>query len=277
MSNKKTEKVEIRVSPDLKLRLSKHCEDKQQSVSDVLRNSIEKELSLAPAKQKGVQMKFSSKTVSRTAIACILSVAAIGSIPLMASQTAIASPDFKRFFEDLDKNKDGVLTKEEFQGDNVVFVSEVKVDVEHKSDENAEPDCHNVVVKKSKQELPAFQMHDKNKDGKVTFEEFEKSFDLEIETALDQVGLELDQKDIKVQKFIAKENKATVLPELAELGDCHAEIEAILATTLNEEHFDDDAIVRKKIIKREKLTKEDFHKLDKNNDGSLSQDEYLDR
>lgn len=103
-SPKKTETLEIRLSPDTKSAFMARCQGARRTASDVVRAFIEQDLRAAPTLRR-------PNPLWRVLAAAVagLAVGAVAAPSLARPSTSDAE------FQRLDANHDGVLDKEEFK------------------------------------------------------------------------------------------------------------------------------------------------------------------
>ncbi len=116
---KKTETIEVRMSPDLKLELSELSKQREQPMSQVIRQLIKQELSstemqnnatgdtIMSGKLKSQMMKLGGSGVAVLALALMWNVS--------VQNTASADAGIRITFAAMDANEDGVITKGEFE------------------------------------------------------------------------------------------------------------------------------------------------------------------
>lgn len=116
--SKKTETIELRVSPELKSELRALSDERGRSVSDLVRELIGRELDGAADPQPvsgGSPMTHRPlRRAGRLALAAlpILGLAMLYSLP--GQRPAVASPEIRVTFAELDRNGDGAITEPEF-------------------------------------------------------------------------------------------------------------------------------------------------------------------
>jgi len=119
--SKKTEILEIRVSPELKTDLAARCRQAGQSMSEAVRGLIETDLGQGATQtpthtQGGDPMALTLPRFPRLLRAAIVAVPVVllSAVYLMSAQTpASASAEFRVFFTELDANADGEVTRPE--------------------------------------------------------------------------------------------------------------------------------------------------------------------
>ncbi len=167
--SKKTETIEIRVSPELKSDLARRSRTAGRSMSDIVRGLIEAEARGGPVPQltHGGSPMPRSRLPAR-AVAFGLPVLALAGVYLTFSQTPVsASAEIRSHFASVDRNLDGLVSAEEVRA--VLVEEEWEPDATCGSAE-AEPDEPCTLD-------AAVTMHlaraDSDGDGTVDFEEFE--------------------------------------------------------------------------------------------------------
>lgn len=112
---KKTEKIEIRVSPELKGQLKEHSSQKGEPLSQIIRFAIDKELSQPEAGAPRNYLMSSVASRSRFAAASFIVLVCIGAIGSFgANRPALAQASARVAFAEIDKNRDGKIDRAEF-------------------------------------------------------------------------------------------------------------------------------------------------------------------
>jgi len=116
--SKKTETIEIRLSPELKSDLSALSQGNGKSMSDVVRGLIESEVrgpySRPPHAGDRLMTRPNPARLARAALIA-LPVAALSLFYLVGSQAPVsASPEFRVFFAELDRDGDRMVTVPEY-------------------------------------------------------------------------------------------------------------------------------------------------------------------
>lgn len=115
--SKKTETIEIRLSPELKSALADASRQRGRSMSDVVRGLIETSVEGAdPNPQAGVTpMRLPDPTRIARAVLIALPVLALSALYLVSAQSPVtASPEFRVFFAELDRDGDAMVTVPEY-------------------------------------------------------------------------------------------------------------------------------------------------------------------
>lgn len=146
---KKIDKIEIRVDPEFKQKILRYSEAHAQSVSEVVRTAIDASLE----QEHKVEDIASADTPSpwrRTWQGAVFTGGVCLSAFLISSSfqsPALASAELRAAFAALDRNRDGVITREEYDvphfiaGNSALMVSGVEVmavDTVHVVEESAE-------------------------------------------------------------------------------------------------------------------------------------------
>ena len=296
---KKSEKIEFRVPHALKQQLSDYCADRDQTVSDVLRSAIERELSLANAQSdESDTMKNNSLRIAPFAVAGALGLSALASIPLLSSP-AYANGDLRAAFNALDANKDGVLTRDEFEGDIFIeaenatgnvsleksFVIETDVLPENDADtvwiEKLSANCD--VIPAEGEPLSdimgeEFKRHDPNNDGKISFDEFRSAFEADMKQAFQMLDRD-NSNSLSLAEF-----STDVVVETEEFVECAASLDVSASSDTPEGDPHVEIIKTGPIVEFTAVTADlkkeaeaFFNELDKNNDKELSLDEFYGR
>ncbi|MEO0999182.1 MAG: hypothetical protein AAFW69_01050, partial [Pseudomonadota bacterium] len=165
--SKKTESIEIRVSPELKSDLAQRAEGAGRSMSELVRGLIEREVAGAgdPEPQPGVTPMFArSLTRVTPALLVMLPVFALAALYLVSAQgPAVAASEFRVFFAELDRDGDRQVTVQEY----TAFLE---------ADEwEAEPDCAEVGEPCTPAALAADEIAriDGDADGAIAYGELE--------------------------------------------------------------------------------------------------------
>ncbi|MEM6973178.1 MAG: ribbon-helix-helix protein, CopG family [Pseudomonadota bacterium] len=180
--SKKTESIEIRVSPELKAALAARAEDEGRSMSDLVRDLIESERSGSgsgagagtrqgdggglPATDPGDdEMILPSRRGALRAALLSLPVAALGVVYALSAQTpATASSEFRVMFAELDANGDGRVEAPEFAS---FLVREEEFEPEADCADKGEP-C--TALERATNEI---DRHDSDANGVITYDELE--------------------------------------------------------------------------------------------------------
>ncbi len=117
--SKKTESIEIRLSPELKSALSRVSDGKGRTMSDMVRGLIEGEVEgrghSQPQTMEPVMLK-STYTRALRGLVFALPILALALVYLVSAQTpAIANAEIRVFFSEVDENGDGRITLPEVE------------------------------------------------------------------------------------------------------------------------------------------------------------------
>ncbi len=114
--SKKTETIEIRVSPELKQALARLSSDRGASMSAFVRSLVDQEVQGTRRNPDGDMHMF---TLSKSRLAKVglaaLPVLALSGLYAFSSNTPVAaSPQFRVAFAELDRNGDAAITRDEY-------------------------------------------------------------------------------------------------------------------------------------------------------------------
>lgn len=117
--SKKTETIEIRVSPELKARIATLSQQEGTTMSGYLRSRLNSE---GTTQTTGVPpMKRTTSLFGARAMIAALPVSMLAGVYLLSSGAAVtASQNLRATFVELDLNQDGVLTADEFAASYVL-------------------------------------------------------------------------------------------------------------------------------------------------------------
>lgn len=256
--SKKSETLEIRVSQELKCKLSDLSAERGSSMSEVVRGVIDRELS--GQRQETVEdqdMPLRPLRAHSSKALYILPVLVFAGLYWGAGQEPVSATPYARvFFAELDQNGDGLVTESEFYE---FLTAEEALIFDDECDPALEP-C-------TPEQIAAEEVRraDVNRDGRVEFTEFESSFiaDRAIEFSasdLDQNGrLSEDEYLSTYVQFMAEDLHGG--PPLS--GDC--------LTLLQNEQVDGVAGACLSDSERRMLMAE----FDVNFDGQITLEEFL--
>ncbi|MEM9782909.1 MAG: EF-hand domain-containing protein [Pseudomonadota bacterium] len=192
--SKKTESIEIRVSPELKAALAARARDEGRSMSDLVRALIDRPsgvggTSATPTGEPKMILPSRSGIVKAAVLS--LPIAALGIVYALSAQTtATASSHFRVIFAQLDANADGEVTsaelarflelEEEFEpepdcattDEPCTALEEAELEIaRHDSDGNAVITYEELEAYMLRERAAVFIEHDLNENGFVTAEE----------------------------------------------------------------------------------------------------------
>lgn len=167
--SKKTETIELRVSPELKAELARRAQAENTTMSGYLRARITSD-------GAGRGASRSASAASRTALAMLPVAAIAGVLALTGSGAAIATPEVRATFSEMDANGDGTITQDEYRA---YLANDIALSAELAEPEGLPAACAadmGTLLKPSSAELKqeaekGFAEVDLNKDGRVTYEE----------------------------------------------------------------------------------------------------------
>ncbi|MEO0915334.1 MAG: hypothetical protein AAFY59_20495, partial [Pseudomonadota bacterium] len=117
LMSKKTETIEIRVSPELKSELSALSAAHERSMSEVVRGLIQSHVASGGQSQPDGDTLMFRNAMNRAAKAALISLPLLALVMLYsfsASPPVAASSEFRLFFAELDVNADNRVTAEEY-------------------------------------------------------------------------------------------------------------------------------------------------------------------
>ncbi|MEO1243425.1 MAG: hypothetical protein AAFX54_16060 [Pseudomonadota bacterium] len=188
--SKKTEKVEVRMSPELKARLSAHSTTKNEAISQIIRKAVERELALNVKTSAGVRtMSPSLKFASPSFFASVIAVSVSGMLIVGSMQPATAEASVRMAFADLDRNHDGVIDRTEYDM-GIIVSMDTKVEDASFADLEIAAGCGDDFGRKNLIGSPInetaeaqrtaalldeeFARTDRNQDARISFNEFRK-------------------------------------------------------------------------------------------------------
>ncbi len=271
--SKKTETIEVRMSPELKAELNEMSKGRRQPMSQTIRDLIQKELSSVAS--NSTQTKVGSMTKSSTQRLREAGLAGVTLVSLamvwnLTQQTPVAAQATVRAtFAQMDQNEDDVITRQEFQA----FISEGFVEFDEEieetvlNDANIPPVCLEEFATLENEAKPEteeivnaeFAQFDTNRDGKIVFAEVQNTINQEMSSQFasadrDKDGfLSKEEFSLEGSGFFVTETAnisaacaaALPIPELAGLQAEAAELRVVFAA------------------------------MDENRDGKISQTEFL--
>lgn len=204
--SKKTESIEIRVSPELKSRLAAHCDAQGRPMSATIRALLETELSAAAqhSPQSETQdMKFfaplspSFKTFS-LASASVLGVAAL--IGFLPQSPAAAQATVRATFAELDYNGDGVISQAEFDRTTQDVVIDDQDDLPFELPAACQADFE--AFEASDDMFPKFATIDKDGNGSLSFKELHTVISAEMNASFDQLDADKNGSLTQAEFFV---------------------------------------------------------------------------
>jgi len=267
---KKTETIEVRMSPDLKLELSELSKQREQPMSQVIRQLIEQELSSAeaqvnptgdtimPVRMKSQLVKWGGSGAAVLALALMWNVG--------VQSTASADAGIRVTFAAMDQNEDGVISRKEFERftsldalelvDQELSEDEMKLLTSEETDplpEACKADFEQFEADEGHTLIDEFTEMDQDKNGSVDFGELRHLVKLQQR----ELFLELDR---NVDGYLTK-------PELVDFqGTVDPAISADCAKALLEQ---EEAQADKQELRYV------MAHFDENNDKKISLDEFL--
>lgn len=166
--SKKTETLELRLSPELKEALNEISQARNTPMSQIVRSLVEREISPQVTSQKGKDLMMITPTWTKmlAASVCILGLASLSLFSNTSSAAALATA--RVTFAEFDLNADGKVTPDEFATVEAAWF--VGDDV---TDEPALPAACDSFFQDDDivESDEGFASYDLNDDGKITFEE----------------------------------------------------------------------------------------------------------
>lgn len=165
--SKKTESLEIRVSPELKSELQRMSAARDRTMSDVVRDLIARQIDgrgpNPTLESEPIMIRKTSRYLLRAGLVALPALV-LGLVYTTTLQTpAVASTEARVFFAELDKDRDGSVTATEYA--NFLTLEEFE----------AEPDCEAQGEPCSAEELAMAEVArvDADGDGSVSYAELE--------------------------------------------------------------------------------------------------------
>ncbi|MEX3015607.1 hypothetical protein [Gymnodinialimonas hymeniacidonis] len=223
--SKKTESIEIRLSPELKSALVRVSDGKGRSMSEMVRSLIEGEVEGRGQPQPNTGepiMLRSTYTRALRAFAFALPILALASVYVLSAQApAQANAEIRIFFAEVDENGDGRITLPEVE----TFLAE---------DREADPDCAEQGEPCTLAAYSEFQLNraDVDASADVSYAEFEAVnirdwADDFLHADIDENGLLTVDEIVAVELYWALEYGTLEEHEMARLSAaCLAQFEA---------------------------------------------------
>ncbi|WP_166416018.1 EF-hand domain-containing protein [Cochlodiniinecator piscidefendens] len=261
--SKKTETIEVRLSPELKAELAKLGQERDQPMSAIVRDLVTRELGGAnDPKHKGiVAMAKSTGTLRAGALATAIVLGLGVSLNAVTLSTATASEDIREMFTEADANNDGTVTRAEFDAflmADVMDEEEEHDDIPaicHADFERLEAQDAAMVDDDFSNELTAFfgEM-DGNGDGVLNFDEVWSAMQSEAQNEFNELDANNDLRVTQDEFNAALTNDAELTTFTAQLTpDCSSALMAEISYELTEE----------------------FAELDVSRDGAISLPEFM--
>lgn len=285
--SKKTETIEIRVSPELKAQLADQARATGTTMSGYLRDRIAAGDGVGFATPAGgLHMSKTTKTLTRMGLAT-LPVAAVAAFYMVSGTSmAVANPDLRVTFAAMDLNGDGAVTAQEYSD----FLSGEMAIVEDPAEDDTIPAACRAEfaammgvgrdVLREEVEL-TMKESDVNGDGAITFDEVEgaymrdqaESF-LELDHNEDGYITEEDlvavfQSDETLDDVVAAEDDATKLSAACEAALAVEEMAMEADALLDETGAEAESV---DVAHEARLMIAEF---DSDRDGRLSLSEYI--
>lgn len=276
--SKKTETIEIRLSPELKADLKAMCSKQGQPVSKLVRRLVEQELSQNQSfdneKGDGFMALTGRKNWKTLAATTAMALTLAISWNVMTQPAAMAQAQVRASFAMIDQNEDGVITQTEFENEQMMD-SFMLLDDErgtHQEDEflaQLSSECRQSFKKAIKAEgleldINDFKETDLNKDGKVSYQEYLDAYTKTLREEFELLDQDKNGVLTKVELMQDLENNQQELEALPIAQSCKKEIEQILkAEEAQNAKYDKNA------------TRIAWAILDANRDNQVSFEEFL--
>lgn len=291
--SKKTEKIELRISPEGKARLTTLSRARGETVSELIRALVDDALAgrTRPLASKGDAAMTRSTLISRNARLKTVALAGAGALALaigwsFAAQTpAAAQTEARVVFAEFDHNLDGVVTKAEFAErrrlerlaeareddpiDAACAADFARLDALERQAEGfdagrEDPAETPLVEDAAAEDAEIFAEFDGDKDGAIEFREVRRFFIAEREERFDEMDRDFDGY-LSRDEFSASLDDAWLAELAAEpIGNaCRIAVEAALAER------SDVASARE--------ARTEFAVLDADLDGEISREEFVTR
>ena len=268
--SKKTETIEVRLSPELKAKLSEACRGRNQSMSRLIRNLVETELSGSAGEttQSGVSIlaKSGRQRLREFGIAGV-SLLALALTWTFATQTPVAAQAMVRVtFAEMDRDEDGIITRDEYRRfleADFAFDDDM-AEGDFKTPEACEADfaAFEALEEEDVSDLVTqdFAEFDANKDGRLVYDE--------VRTAmLRELSEEFEELDGNSDGFLTRaEFDSGMVLDLSEEDDG---LSAACIQALETQYASDDAsdyAIDMRLA---------FVAMDENRDNRISREEYL--
>lgn len=217
--SKKTESLEIRVSPELKTELQRMSAARDRTMSDVVRDLIARQIDgrgpNPTLESEPIMIRNTSRHLLRAGLVALPALA-LGLVYTATLQTpAVASTEARIFFAELDQNRDGSVSAEEYA--HFLTVEE---------DFIAEPDCNEQGEPCSAEELATAEVDriDADGDGSVSYAELEAVIlrglaEEFLDFDIDENGFVTPDEAALAMAFFAREDGEDVTAECVSLLD----------------------------------------------------------
>lgn len=113
--SKKTESIELRLSPELKAELAQRAQAENTTMSGYLRARIASDGSEGGTSPSTGAIPMTNTVTSRIALALLPVAAVAGVLTLTGTGAAVATPDVRVTFAEMDGNGDGTITQDEYR------------------------------------------------------------------------------------------------------------------------------------------------------------------
>lgn len=282
--SKKTETIEVRVSPELKTSLSKVSEDRGQSMSETIRALVTEEIAQASRSLDEIGDESMAKAITSKWKHYSLSGAALIALALlwngMTQPTVMAKAEVRMTFAELDLDDDGKITKSEFEAFVAKSQKEIErmtTDIESKLrlPEVCKTDFLQVLHGMPEEQFPSmseFQSADRNKDNQLSYDELEAAM---LEDARNEFKF-LDQN--KDGLLTLDEFRTDVDRDVQPSSDCEKELDALAEsyTRASEKGtMAPETEVALETQEQARFARIMFAGMDANRDKKVDEDEYL--
>lgn len=269
--SKKTETIEVRISPELKAKLSEACRGRDQSMSRLIRNLVEAELSgsVSETTQSGVSIlaKSGRQRLREFGIAGV-SLLALALTWTFATQTPVAAQAMVRVtFAEMDRDDDGIITRDEYRRflEAELAFDEDLAEGDFKIPEACEADFAALDAAAAEENVSdlvteEFAAFDANKDGRLVYDELSAAM-------LRELSEEFTELDGDSDGFLARaEFDGAMALDLSEEDDG---LSAACIQALETQYAPDDASDYASELRLA------FVAMDENRDNRISHEEYL--
>jgi Ca2+-binding EF-hand superfamily protein len=171
---KKTASIEIRISPEDKQALADRCQEEGASMSSFVRDVLFRELNPQTQTDGEHDMSRMKSSIGMRMGLASLPVLALAGVYLVSSnQMAVASAEDRMAFAELDRNGDGLLSQQEYEG-----MAEFDDDMAAEDSEELPAACSPYAASLTashEQEMQEMHYLDLNGDTMISYEEFAKA------------------------------------------------------------------------------------------------------
>ncbi|MEX3011171.1 hypothetical protein [Hoeflea sp. TYP-13] len=256
--SKKTETIELRISPEFKERVAELSGQRGQSTSRLIRQLLQREISASADKEKNAGLSFTSRRATTLAMSGIAIVALAVAWNFTTPGDVSARPDVRVTFAEMDLDGDGIITRNEHEA--YLQGAEV-VDDKEFADFKMPAACEAELSEALQDPLQDFSAFDVNRDGGLDYTELLDAF-IKIHTK------EFEVLDTNKNGFLDRnELKAVVAEEVFEVSEaCDKALQAELGNDDLQDNANPDLESDVRMV---------FAVLDENRDRKITLVEYL--